>query len=101
MMNLATAVLILGVVASAGITFLVYWTLWWVGSTRLMRCPEVGAIAIVDAERVSHGEASGVTVRSCELWPEKKDCRRGCLVRYHETTPGCVNLRALRPFERV
>jgi hypothetical protein len=74
-----------------------------VSRKRLMRCPETGAVAFVGAERVSRreGEAPAVIVRSCEFWPERKDCARGCLARYDETTPGYrVKLDALRPFER-
>jgi hypothetical protein len=69
---------------------------------RLMRCPEDGSIAFVDAgPAVGEGAARGVTVHWCDLWPAKKDCAQGCLVRYPQSRPGYrVNLEALRPFDR-
>lgn len=69
---------------------------------RLMRCPETGAVAFVDANAVSSGagKAPAVVVHSCEFWPERKDCAQGCLARYDDITPGYrVKLEALRPFE--
>ena len=69
---------------------------------RLMRCPETGAVAFVGAEQISRGDgkASTLQVHSCEFWPERKDCARGCLARYNETAPGYrVRANALRPFE--
>ena len=71
-------------------------------NTRLMRCPETGAIALVNAG-AAHGKSAerGITVKSCNLWPERKDCAQGCLVRYPQTRPGYrVNVEALRPFHR-
>jgi len=71
---------------------------------RLMRCPDTGAVAFVDAQRISRhgGEAPEIVVRSCEFWPERKDCAQGCLARYHETESGYrVKLDALRPFDRA
>ena len=69
---------------------------------RLMRCPETGAIAFVDTGAArGEGAAREVTVRRCDLWPEREDCARGCLVRYPQTAPGYrVNVKALRPFGR-
>lgn len=70
---------------------------------RLMRCPETGAVAFVGAERVSRGDGTApqVIVRSCEFWPERKDCGQGCLARYDEIESGYrIRLDALRPFER-
>lgn len=103
MNGLEIAVLIAGLAATAAIAFFVLRTLWRVRNMRLMRCPETGAIAFVGAERVSRGEGTApeVTVRSCELWPERKDCARGCLERYEQTAPGYrIKVEALRPFER-
>jgi hypothetical protein len=70
---------------------------------RLMRCPETGSITFVDVESVSRGERTEpeLRVQHCELWPAKKDCSQGCLVRYGETGPGFrVRPHALRPFEQ-
>lgn len=66
---------------------------------RLMRCPETGGVAFVDAVP---GKAGGATVevRQCDLWPRRRGCAKGCLARYPETAPGRrVDLKALRPFE--
>jgi hemerythrin-like domain-containing protein len=68
---------------------------------RLMRCPETGGTAVVHADGFGHGTATGggVTVRSCDLWPARAGCGRGCLERYAETTPGWgISIEALRPF---
>ena len=68
---------------------------------RLMRCPETGSLALVETARVARaGETtSSVTVRTCDLWPERKCCARGCLERYDETAPGHrISVKALRPF---
>jgi hypothetical protein len=92
------SVLIVALVVSAG------WLYWLRGLTtkdRLMRCPETGSVTFVGVERVSRGDgkAPELTVRRCDLWPKQKDCARGCLARYSETSPGYrVNLDALRPF---
>ncbi len=97
-LQIATIVM-LALVAVALLRYLVE----GVSKNRLMRCPETGAVAFIGAERVSRrdGEAPAVVVRSCEFWPERKDCAQGCLARYHETEAGYrVRLDALRPFER-
>lgn len=81
----------------------VHWVIERGSRTRLMRCPETGAVAFVGAEEVSRddGKASEIMVCTCEFWPERKDCARRCLARFSETTPGYrVKLDALRPFER-
>ena len=71
---------------------------------RLMRCPEAGVIALVDLERANAaGDASrGLSqraVKHCQLWPERKDCGRGCLSRYSQNREGYgFDLASLRPF---
>lgn len=103
MTNLATTELILVIAAIAALAVLIRWALWRVKGARLMRCPEEGSIAIVTADRVTprSGGKPEVRVRSCELWPRRKECARGCLARYAETTPGYrINAAALRPFEQ-
>jgi len=103
MMDISTVgwtVVIVALVLFAGF---VYWLIDLVSKDRLMRCPETGSINFVGVEVVSRpdGKAPELTVRRCDLWPEKKDCARGCLVRYEQTSPGHpVNLDALRHFER-
>jgi hypothetical protein len=68
-----------------------------VRNLRLMRCPETGGIAFVDAEV---GKETTPRVRSCDLWPGRKGCAQRCLERYAQTAPGFpVNIDALRPFE--
>jgi len=103
MTSLETAVLIAGLAAMAAIGFVVCRWLWPVRNMRLMRCPETGAVVFVGAESISRHEetAPEATVWSCELWPERKHCARGCLERYEQTAPGYrINVEALRPFER-
>ena len=96
-------VVVIAVLALFAVIF-VHWVIERGSRNRLMRCPETGAVAFVGAERVSHtdGNASAVIVRSCEFWPERKSCARGCLARYDESTRGYrVKLDSLRPFERL
>ena len=72
-------------------------------SHRLMRCPETGAVTLVNVQEVARpgGKGTVPVVRRCELWPERKDCARSCLERYDETEPGFrINPHALRPFGR-
>jgi len=95
-------VVVIAVLALFAVVF-VHWVIERGSRNRLMRCPETGAVAFVGAERVSRddGKMPEVVVRSCEFWPERKDCARGCLARYDESTLGYrVRLDALRPFER-
>jgi hypothetical protein len=73
--------------------------LWVARGMRLMRCPETGSIAFVDAVRVKDGARP--IVRSCTLQPERRECGSGCLERFDETAPGYrVKVEALRPFAR-
>lgn len=70
---------------------------------RLLRCPKTGCVVFVEAERVfrDNGTTPELTVRSCGLWPDRKDCARGCLARYDQAAPAYrVTLEALRPFEQ-
>lgn len=103
MTSLGVAILIAGLATMAFVAFCILRSLWPVRDARLMRCPETGAIAFVAATSVSRrgGAAPEVTVRSCDLWPERKNCGRGCLVRYSQTASGYpVSVEALRPFEQ-
>ena len=82
---------------------LVYWLIEPVLGKRLLRCPETGCVAFVEARRVlrAGGKTPELTVRACDLWPERKDCARRCLARYAEAEPGYrIKLDALRPFEQ-
>lgn len=90
-------------VVALGVIGFLHWMLEGTLTKRLMRCPETGGIAFVDAQAIPRGEGKApvLLVHSCELWPDRKDCARGCLARFDETTPGYrVSLDALRPFER-
>lgn len=82
----------------------IFIVLWLVPARkkRLMRCPETGAITLVETGAArGEGAAREVTVCWCDLWPARKNCVRACLVRYPETTPGYrVNIKALRRFDR-
>ena len=71
---------------------------------RLLRCPDSGAITLVELRERSNDSphkkvAIGYQIKSCQLWPGKKDCSRECLSRCHEDA-GLFgfNLAALRPF---
>jgi hypothetical protein len=71
---------------------------------RLMRCPESGGITMVDiqpTDLLGHSTQGGprLRVRQCRLWPERKDCGRGCLSRYSQGGNYGFNLASLRPFE--
>jgi hypothetical protein len=97
------AALLGALAAGSALAFVVLRVLRPHGRTRLMRCPETGTVAFVGADRVSHpgGHTSALTVRSCELWPGRSHCARGCLARYEEATSGLhARLAALRPFEQ-
>lgn len=92
----------IAVIALAVVGFL-HWLLESGVRKRLMRCPETGAVVFVGAEAISRGSGKtpALVVHSCELWPARKNCARGCLARFDETTPGYrVKLDALRPFEQ-
>jgi hypothetical protein len=104
MTSLEIAVSIAGFAAIAAVAFFILPRLWQARNKRLMRCPETGAVAFVDTTAAARGEetAGQVTVRWCELWPERENCARGCLARYPQTSPGYrVNVKALRPFDRL
>jgi len=97
---LDSAVVIIVLVA---VGVLMYLLIKFVSQDRLMRCPETGAITFVDVAQTSPGDVngSGLVVRNCDLWTDQKNCDRGCLVRYGETTRGFrLDLHALRDFER-
>lgn len=88
---------------AAGGAAILGWLIQLTSRDRLVRCPQTGGIAIVDIHAVA--SASGNTVapriRQCDLWPERADCTRACLVHASETVPGYpIRLAALRPFER-
>jgi hypothetical protein len=97
---LAWIVAIVGL--AVGLVGFLRWLLEPAFRNRLLRCPEAGCVAFVEAGRVfrSGGTIPELAVYSCELWPERKNCARGCLARYDEAAPGYrIKLEALRPFE--
>jgi hypothetical protein len=101
--GLEMAVLLVGLAAVVTVAFFVAHALWPVRRMRLMRCPETGTIAFVNAASMSRGEgkAPAIAVRSCELWPRRQHCARDCLERYEEAAPGfSVKVEALRPFQQ-
>lgn len=104
MMDFTALAWIVAIVALAlCVVGFLYWLIEPVLRKRLLRCPNTGCVAFVEAERVFRalGTMPELTVRSCELWPERKDCARGCLARYDEAAPGYrIKLEALRPFEQ-
>lgn len=98
--QIAVALAVMGSVAVA------VWLMWFTSGARFMRCPETGAIDLVDVNpaQAANGETLRLGVRQCDLWPKRQGCARGCLSRYSgysETAPWYrVRLEALRPFER-
>ena len=98
------ALLAAGLVSFIVVAFFVAHVLWPVRRMSLMRCPETGTIAFVDAGCAprADGKAPAPTVRSCELWPKRSHCARGCLERYEAAAPGLLHVKsdALRPFEQ-
>jgi len=67
----------------------------------LRRCPETGSVASVRVAKVAdaEGKETGIAVTHCDLWPDRKDCARGCIGRFPETESGArVDLNSLRPF---
>jgi hypothetical protein len=97
--NIEWTMAIIALLAAGG---LVVWFTRLIPKGRLMRCPETGSIAFVEVNPASpvDEEWHKLTVCKCELWPETKNCGRGCLARYSETTLGFpIDVRPLRPFE--
>lgn len=58
-----------------------YWFVWLASQGRLVRCPEGGAIALVEFGPL-HEMAPSCRVRAavlrCDLWPRRRECARGC-----------------------
>lgn len=103
MTTLETTAWMLGIAVLATLALFVYRIVSQVWNLTLMRCPETGAVALVGVARAPQGPENTprLTVQQCDLWPERKNCGRGCLARCRETSPGYrVNLHALRPFDR-
>ncbi len=48
---------------------------------RLLRCPETGGLGLVEisAAEGANGEPARTRVRGCDLWPQRRECNRGCL----------------------
>lgn len=89
-------------IAVGAAIFIVFRTLQPGHDRRLIRCPETGGVAFVRAAWVSRGKrgVADLQVRSCDLWPERSNCTRGCLERYEQAPSGSlVSIEALRPYE--
>jgi len=100
-MGIGTMEWVVVIVALVTVCGLVFWLVDMYSKGRMMRCPETGSIALIRVALAASGEGKSpkVTVKQCDLWPEKRDCAQGCLARYSETTPGYrVNPNSLRPF---
>lgn len=103
MTDFAVAVWGLGIAGWLVFVLYVFWIARQVWKDTAMRCPETGSITLVGVDYTlpRDGDTPELTVQRCGLWPERKDCARGCLARYAETAPGyLVKLDALRPFEQ-
>lgn len=101
-MNIDMMAWAIALAAVAAFSGLLYWLLGTASRGRMMRCPQTGAISIVQVvpRAAGEGRAPGLMVKQCDLWPQNSGCTEGCLARYRETAPGLrVNLKALRPFE--
>lgn len=88
----------MAVVAFSVTAGLIYWVFRLVPPGRLMRCPETGTITFVEIGHASQGDGTEpkVTVQRCDLWPERKECDRGCLAsqkwdRVHISEVGAKN----------
>ena len=102
MADFSTAMWILGVAAFVVLAVFVFRLGWRNRNDWLLRCPETGSIALVNVAQQPQCGASGPQseVRQCGLWPNRKNCAHGCLVRLKETSAGYKpSLEALRPFE--
>jgi len=98
-MAIETVVWIVGLVI-VGVFML--WLIVVLSSGQVMRCPDTGAVSFVRVAQAPEGrrETPKVIVSQCNLWPARKGCAQGCLVRYWESKSGLqVNLHALRPFK--
>jgi hypothetical protein len=77
-------------------------TLRQVWTELLVRCPETGAVSVIRVRPATRRDfqSAALEVRHCGLWPGEQNCRRGCLHRFAETSPGYpVSLKSLRPFD--
>jgi hypothetical protein len=101
MTQLAEFTWILAAAIGVGLAAYALWLARWTGKSTLLRCPETGAVTLVDVRPIgSDGHAPRLDVSRCALWTETRECGRGCLARYGETGPGVwTDVRALRPFE--
>jgi len=91
--------------AWAGLAALAYIKLKGYRKRRLVRCPELGIVTLVEAAQspTETGPAAqdpSLGVSRCQLWPERENCGMGCLSRYKQTQ-GLFgfDLAALRPFD--
>jgi hypothetical protein len=93
-------------------------TIWLLGSyaaliklaryrkKRLLTCPDSGTIALVDIQEVPPADkrAAGVfflKVKNCQLWPERRECKRECLPRCTETWGSyAFNVASVAPYEK-
>ena len=102
MSNLEITLLIMTLAAISTVVVFLVWSLWPARNRLLLRCPQVGAIAVVRVQNVSLPGKTTPSLRAigCDLWPLTKPCSQGCLKRGHEAAPrGRVNIDALRPYE--
>lgn len=71
---------------------------------RLLRCPETGGVALVSIKPIKPSADSprkepGLRVIQCQLWPERRNCSRGCLTGYDAAAqPYGFDLLTLRRF---
>ena len=78
-------------------------TLRQVWTELLVRCPETGAVSVIRVRPAGRRDikSAALEIQHCGLWPGEQDCRRGCLNRFLEASPGYrVNLKSLRPFDQ-
>lgn len=76
---------------------------WFVSRGSLVRCPETGGLGLVELEPAAErgAQAPAHRIRRCDLWPQRRACAQGCLVR-DGATAVCygIDLKALRPWQR-
>lgn len=85
--------------AAIAVAALAGWLVQLTARDQLVRCPETGGIGVVDVVPVTaeRGKSLGLSVRQCDLWPERKGCSAECLVRRPDAAADYpVDLGALR-----
>ena len=73
-MNIDTTALVIGLVGVVAFGGLLFWLIPMVWRGRIMRCPETGAVSVVQVALAARGDEKvpGLRVTQCDSWPQKK-----------------------------